>query len=79
MVPTWHYCFESEYSLICKKELGSFMLHPRLAKPALGLTHCPEETGKRVMSLPDQAILGKEEGVLSAQIRYRKQLLETEW
>jgi hypothetical protein len=72
---TWHHCFESEYSQICKKELSSFMLHPRVAKPALGSTQGPEENERRVMSLLYGNSLGKEEGVLSDQISYRKQFV----
>lgn len=45
------------------------MLSPGVAMPAVDSAQCSEETGRRVTSHSDRDILGKEEGVLSAQIR----------
>lgn len=54
---------------MCKTELSSAMLSPGVAMPAFDSAQCSEETGRRATSHPDRDILGKEEGVLSAQIR----------
>lgn len=54
---------------MCKTELSPAMLSPGVAMPALDSAQCSEETGRRATSHPDRDVLGKEEGVLSAQIR----------
>lgn len=54
---------------MCKAELSPAMLSPGVAMPALDSAQCSEETGRRATSHPVRDVLGKEEGVLSAQIR----------